>query len=64
MAGMFTSPLMVGGEILLGICLTVFVGALMQPAAIACGPTGDKMGEIRTRSARRRALSGRLASTG
>jgi hypothetical protein len=29
MAGMFTSPLMVGGEILLGICLTVFVGALI-----------------------------------
>jgi hypothetical protein len=29
MAGMFTSPLMVGGEILLGISLTVFVGALI-----------------------------------
>jgi hypothetical protein len=29
MAGMFTSPLMAGGEILLGISLTVFVGALI-----------------------------------
>jgi hypothetical protein len=33
MSGMFDSPLMVGGEILLGICLTVFVGALIA----ACG---------------------------
>jgi hypothetical protein len=33
MSGMFTSPLMVGGEILLGFCLTIFVGALIA----ACG---------------------------
>jgi hypothetical protein len=29
MSGMFNSPLMVGGGILLGICLTIFVGALI-----------------------------------
>jgi hypothetical protein len=29
MSGMFDSPLIVGGEILLGISLTVFVGALI-----------------------------------
>jgi hypothetical protein len=29
MSGMFNSLLMVGGEILLGISLTVFVGALI-----------------------------------
>jgi hypothetical protein len=29
MSGMFNSPLMIGGEILLGISLTVFVGALI-----------------------------------
>jgi hypothetical protein len=29
MSGMFNSPLMVSGEILLGICLTIFVGALI-----------------------------------
>jgi hypothetical protein len=29
MSGMFNSPLIVGGEILLGVSLTVFVGALI-----------------------------------
>jgi hypothetical protein len=29
MSGMFNSPLMVGGEILLGISLTVFLGAMI-----------------------------------
>jgi hypothetical protein len=33
MGGMFNSPLMVAGEVLLGISLTVFVGALIA----ACG---------------------------
>jgi hypothetical protein len=32
MSGMFNSPLMVGGAILLGICLTIFVGALIVAA--------------------------------
>jgi hypothetical protein len=33
MSGMFESPLMVGVEVLLGVSLTVFVGALIA----ACG---------------------------
>jgi hypothetical protein len=33
MGGMFNSPLMVAGEVLLGISLTVFVGTLIA----ACG---------------------------
>jgi hypothetical protein len=37
MTGLFSSPLMVGGEILLGISLTIFVCALIATA------WGDRM---------------------